>query len=171
MKTEDKKQEENKREFTEIVIKLRRVTKVVKGGRRFSFAALVIVGNHKGKIGFGLGKANDVSESIRKGSEKAKANMIFAPIKNQRTVPHELNIKYKSSKILMLPATPGTGIIAGGALRPILELAGYHDVMCKIFGSRNAINVVRAAFKCFSELETPKEISERRNLSLDKLWN
>jgi small subunit ribosomal protein S5 len=157
------------KEFTEKLIQLNRVAKVVKGGRRFSFSALVVVGDKKGKVGFGFGKANDVSEAIRKAVEKGKRGMITLPIKNG-TLPHEITGKYKSSSILMKPAAPGTGIIAGGAVRAILEAGGVSDVLSKSLGSQNAINVVKATFHGLDNLFNAKKVAADRGKSIKELW-
>ena len=128
------------KEFVEKLIKLNRTAKVVKGGRRFSFAALTVVGDKKGRVGFGFGKANDVTEAIRKSIDKAKRNLITVPLKNG-TIPHEIQAEYKSSSVLLMPACSGTGIIAGGPVRAIMEAAGATDVMSKSLGSNTSVNV------------------------------
>lgn len=157
------------KEFSEKLIQLNRVAKVVKGGRRFSFSALVVVGDKKGRVGFGFGKANDVSEAIRKAVDKGKKSLVVVPIKNG-TLPHKITGKYKSSSILMKPAAPGAGVIAGGAVRAILELGGLSDVLSKSLGSQNAINVVKATFNGLENVMDAKKIASDRGKSLKELW-
>lgn len=144
------------------VVNIARVAKVVKGGRRFSFSALIVVGDSKDKVGFGLGKANEVPDAIRKGSDQAKKNMISIR-KNGGTIPFEVVGKYGSAKVLMYPAKKGKGIIAGGAVRIIAELAGIQDIVCKVHGTRNHQNVVRAAINGLKQLETIEEYSRVRS--------
>ena len=131
--------------YVEKLIKLNRVAKVVKGGRRFSFSALVVVGDQNGKIGYGFVKANDITESIRKAVDRAKPNMIVVPMK-KTSIPHEIVGKFKSASVLLRPAVPGTGVIAGGAVRAICDACGIHDILSKSLGSKNSINTVKAAF-------------------------
>jgi small subunit ribosomal protein S5 len=163
------RERDQEKEFTEKLIQLNRVAKVVKGGRRFSFSALVVVGDKKGKVGFGFGKANDVSEAIRKAVEKGKRDMIVLPIKNG-TLPHQVTGRFKSASILMKPAAPGTGIIAGGAVRAILEAGGVSDVLSKSLGSQNAINVVKATFEGLDSLMNARTIAKNRGKSLKEMW-
>ena len=150
------------------VVQIKRVSKVVKGGRRFSFGALVVVGDGKGKVGFGHGKANEVPEAIRKATERAKVNMIEIPLV-KGTVPHKVIGHFDAADVLIKPAAPGTGVIAGGALRPVLEVAGVRDVLTKILGSRNPHNVLKAAFEGFSQLMDANEASRRRGLSRENI--
>lgn len=157
------------KEFTEKLIKLNRVAKVVKGGRRFSFSALMVVGNGNGKVGYGFGKANDVAEAIRKSVEKAKRNVINIPVK-RHTLPHEVLGQYKSAKVMLKPASPGTGIIAGGAVRAIMEAGGVHDILSKSLGSKNSINVVKAVFDGLENLFNAREIAQNRGKSLKEMW-
>ncbi len=168
-KRKDSRNRERDNEFTEKLIKLNRVAKVLKGGRRFSFSALVVVGDQKGRVGYGFGKANDVSEAIRKGITKAKQNMITVPMKNS-TIPHEINGKYKSANVLLKPAAPGTGVLAGGAVRAIMDAAGVHDIMSKSLGSRNQINTVKAVFNGLENIMNAQEIAKNRGKELKDMW-
>jgi small subunit ribosomal protein S5 len=147
--------------FQDRVVNIARVAKVVKGGRRFSFSALVVVGDSKSKIGFGLGKANEVPDAIRKGSDQAKKTMITVR-KNGGTIPFEVVGRYGSARVLMYPAKKGKGIIAGGAVRMIAELAGIEDIVCKVHGTRNHQNVVRAVMDGLRQLESIEEYAGRR---------
>jgi small subunit ribosomal protein S5 len=160
---------EHQKDFIEKLIKLNRTAKVVKGGRRFSFSALTVVGDSKGLVGFGFGKANDVTEAIRKSFEKARRNLIRVPLKNG-TIPHEIIGKYKGAQVLLKPACSGTGIIAGGSVRAIMEAAGATDMLSKSIGSRSAVNVVRATFKAVDQLLDGLTISKSRGKSLKNLW-
>jgi small subunit ribosomal protein S5 len=160
---------EVEKEFVEKLVKLNRTAKVVKGGRRFSFSALTVIGDRKGKVGYGFGKANDVSEAIRKSIDKAKRNMIKLPIKNG-TIPHEVTGLFKSSHVLLKPARSGTGIIAGGPVRAIMEAGGVTDVLSKSIGSSSQYNVVKATFDCISKMMDAKTISRNRGKSLNELW-
>jgi small subunit ribosomal protein S5 len=144
-------------EFKENIIKINRVAKVVKGGKRFSFITLVVVGNHKGLVGYGLGKANEVPDSIRKGIEKAKKNLINVPIK-KGTLPYHVTGKFGAGMVYLKPAPTGAGIIAGGAVRAVLELAGYKDVVAKIFGSHNPHNVLKATMDALINLPELKDV-------------
>ena len=161
--------EQQSKEYVEKLVKLNRTAKVVKGGRRFSFSALTVVGDSKGRVGFGFGKANDVTEAIRKSVDKAKRNMIRVPLKNG-TIPHEILGKYKGSSVLLKPACSGTGIIAGGAVRAVLEAAGATDVLSKSLGSSSAVNVVRATFEAARELMDARVVAKNRGKSLKDLW-
>lgn len=161
--------EPKEKEFIEKLVTLNRTAKTVKGGRRMSFSALTVVGDQKGRVGFGFGKANDVSEAIRKSLDKAKKNVVYFPIKNG-TMPHEIVGKYKSSSVLLKPATPGTGVIAGGAVRAVMEAAGATDVISKSLGSRSSVNVVRATFNAISKVMTAKDVAKARGKSLNEFW-
>ena len=161
--------EREPKEFVEKLVKLNRTAKVVKGGRRFSFSALTVVGDQKGKVGYGFGKANDVAEAIRKSIEKAKKNMVIVPIKNG-TIPHEIQAEFKSSVVLLKPACSGTGIIAGGPVRAVLEVAGATDVLSKSLGSSSQVNVVRATFEAIKGLMSARSIAKNRGKALKDLW-
>ena len=156
-------------EFVEKLVKLNRTAKTVKGGRRMSFSALTVVGDKKGRIGFGFGKANDVTEAIRKSLDKAKSNLITLPMKNG-TIPHEMIGKYKSSSVLLKPACPGTGVIAGGAVRADMDAAGITDVISKSQGSRTSVNVVRATFDAVNGLMNARTVAQNRGKTLKDLW-
>jgi len=155
--------------YVEKLIKLNRVAKVVKGGRRFSFSALVVVGDQNGKVGYGFGKANDVTEAIRKAVDRAKTSMIVIPMK-KTSIPHEIVGKYKSASVLLRPAVPGTGVIAGGAVRAICDACGIHDILSKSLGSKNSINTVKAAFDGLEHLFDAKSIAKNRGKSLSEMW-
>jgi small subunit ribosomal protein S5 len=158
------------KEFIEKLVKLNRTSKVVKGGRRFSFSALTVIGDRKGKVGYGFGKANDVSEAIRKSVEKAKRNMVQLPVKNG-TIPHEILGVFKASRVLLKPACSGTGIIAGGPVRAIMEAGGVTDVLSKSIGASSQYNVVKAAFDCISKMMDAKTVAKNRGKSLTELWS
>lgn len=161
--------ERDAKEFIEKLVKLNRTSKTVKGGRRMSFSALTVVGDQKGRVGYGFGKANDVSEAIRKSIDRAKRNLVMVPMKNG-TLPHEMIGTYKASQILLKPACPGTGIIAGGPVRAIMDAIGATDVISKSQGSRASVNVVRATFDALAHLMDAKAISASRGKSLQDLW-
>ena len=143
----------NREEFEEVIVDIGRVTKVVKGGRRFRFTALVVVGNRNGLVGFGYGKAKEVPDAMRKAIDDAFKNIIHVKIKGT-TIPHDVEVKYNASRILLRPASEGTGVIAGGSARPIIELAGIKDILTKSLGSNNSANVVRATIKALSLLKS-----------------
>ena len=160
---------EQPKEFIEKLVKLNRTAKVVKGGRRFSFSALTVVGDQKGRVGYGFGKANDVTEAIKKSIDKAKRNLVTLPLRHG-TLPHEIQATYKGSSVLLLPACSGTGIIAGGPVRAIMEAAGATDVMSKSLGSSTSINVVRATFKAVENLMDAREVAKNRGKNLKDMW-
>ena len=157
------------KEFVEKLVTLNRTCKTVKGGRRMSFSALTIVGDQKGRVGYGLGKANDVSEAIKKSIDKAKRNLVVLPLKHG-TLPHEVLGKYKSSSVLLKPACSGTGLIAGGTVRAIMDAAGATDLISKSLGSSSAVNVVRATFDAIVNIMDAKKVAANRGKTLDELW-
>ncbi|MFP5341643.1 MAG: 30S ribosomal protein S5 [Candidatus Limnocylindria bacterium] len=149
----------------ERVVQINRVAKVVKGGRRFSFSAVVVVGDGAGHVGVGLGKAGEVPESIRKGVEDAKKHLIKIPMVGT-TIPHEVNVQYSASKVMLKPASQGTGVIAGGSVRAVLEAAGVRDILSKVYGSTNPVNVTRATIQALHGLHSAEELSARRGVRL-----
>jgi len=156
-------------QFTEKLVKLNRVAKVVKGGRRFSFSALVVVGDKKGHVGVGYGKANEVSEAIRKGVEKAKKNVVEINLK-KNTIPHAVVGRFKSGKVILKPASPGTGIIAGGPVRAVVEQAGIRDILTKSLGTNNALNIVKATMNGLQELLSLGDILDVRGKTFKELF-
>ena len=152
-------------ELEEIVVKVKRCAKVVKGGKRFSFNALVVVGDRKGRVGWGYGKANEVPFAVNKGIQEGKKKLIGVPVV-RTTIPHEIREKHGATSVILRPACEGTGIKAGAAARAVLELAGVHNVLTKVFGSTNPINVVKATFSALEKLRTIGQIEETRGIQL-----
>ena len=165
----DRKPKRDQKEFEEQVISINRVTKVVKGGRRFRFAALVVVGDRKGRVGVGTGKANEVPDAIKKAVEDAKKNIFTVPVIGT-TIPHEITGRYGAGSVYMRPAIEGTGVIAGGPARAVIELAGIKNIRTKCMGSRNKQNVVLATIAGLSQLKTPEEVARLRGKSVEEIF-
>ncbi|GAA4697690.1 MULTISPECIES: 30S ribosomal protein S5 [Kocuria] len=161
--------DEEKDKFLERVVTINRVSKVVKGGRRFSFTALVVVGDGNGMVGVGYGKAKEVPAAISKGVEEAKKNFFRVPRVEDRTIPHRVQGEAAAGVVMLRPATPGTGVIAGGPVRAVLECAGIHDVLSKSLGSSNQINIVQATIEALRMLEEPASVAARRGLPMDEV--
>ena len=155
-------------EFKEKVVRIGRVAKVVKGGRNFRFSALVVVGDENGRVGAGMGKAAEVPESIRKGTDDAKKNLINVPL-DGTTVPHEIIGEFGAARVLLKPAAPGTGVIAGGTVRAVLDLAGIKDIRTKCLGSHNAVNLARATIDGLSRMMTVEDVSKKRSKSVEEI--
>lgn len=160
---------ENEVVFEDKLVQLNRVAKAVKGGRRFAFSALVVAGDKNGTVGYGQGKANDVAEAIRKGVYYAKKDLHHIII-HKHTIPHEVTGRYSSACVILKPAAPGTGVIAGGVVRIVLELCGIRDILSKCLGSRNPINIVKAVFDGLLQIRSKKEIAVGRNKRIEELW-
>jgi small subunit ribosomal protein S5 len=163
--TRDREGFEEREELDERVVDIKRVAKVVKGGRRFGFRVVAVVGDNEGKVGIGVGKARGVPDAIRKAMDRAKRNMVEVPIVGS-TVPHEIISQHSGAKVLLKPASPGTGVIAGGAVRAVVEAAGYRDILTKSLGSANQLNVVWATFKGLQSLKRPEEEATHRGKPL-----
>ena len=168
VKENDQHKEVQEPEFEERVVTINRVTKVVKGGRRFRFAALVVIGDKKGTVGFGTGKANEVPDAIKKAVESAKKNLITVATVNT-TIPHEVTGVYGAGRVFLAPASQGTGVIAGGPVRAVVELAGISDILSKSLGSATPINVVRATVEGLKSLETVEQVAKRRGKTVEEL--
>jgi small subunit ribosomal protein S5 len=155
-------------DLTDRVVRVNRVSKVVKGGRKFSFSALIVVGDMNGRVGAGIGKAREVTEAIRKGMDVAKRNMITVPMVGT-TIPHEVRLKLGSARIMLKPAAPGTGVISGGAMRAVIETAGIKDILTKSHGTNNPINTVRATLAALQQLRTAQQIAELRGKEVEQI--
>ncbi len=165
---QEEKVVEQQEEFEERVVSINRVTKVVKGGKHMRFAALVVIGDKKGNVGFGTGKASEVPDAIKKAVEAAKKNMISVSVVNS-TIPHTVTGVYGAGRVILKPAAPGTGVIAGGPVRAVVELAGISDILSKSLGSATPINVVRATVEGLKSLETVEQVAQRRGLTVEQL--
>ena len=161
--------EERDNEFVDKLVHINRVAKVVKGGRRFGFAALVVVGDQKGRVGFGHGKAREVPEAIRKATESAKRGLIRVPLREGRTLHHDVHGRHGAGKVILRSAPAGTGIIAGGPMRAIFETLGMHDVVAKSQGSSNPYNMIRATFDALKQEDSPRAVAARRNIKVSVL--
>ena len=156
-------------EFVDKLVHINRVAKVVKGGRRFGFAALVVVGDQKGRVGFGHGKAREVPEAIRKATESAKRNLVKVPLREGRTLHHDVRGQHGAGKVILRAAPPGTGIIAGGAMRAVFEVVGVHDVLAKCIGTNNPINVVRATLRGLEEMADAESVAAKRGKTVEEI--
>lgn len=162
-------QTQTESEFVERLVSINRVAKVVKGGRRFGFAALVVVGDGKGKVGYGTGKAKEVPEAVRKATEDAKKNMIKVALKEARTVHHDIKARYGAGRVILRTAPSGTGIIAGGPMRAIFESLGVHDIVAKSTGSSNPHNMVKATFEALKQINSPRLVASRRSKKVGEI--
>jgi len=160
--------EEEVEELDERVVHIARTAKVIKGGRRFNFRALVVVGDNNGSVGIGVGKARQVPDAIRKGAERARKNMKKVPMMGT-TIPHSVTTRYSAAKVMLRPASPGTGVIAGGGVRAVVEAAGIKDILTKSMGSSNILNVVKATMQALEELKDPATEARRRGIALDRV--
>jgi small subunit ribosomal protein S5 len=166
---ERREREERESEFTDKLVHINRVAKVVKGGRRFGFAALVVVGDEKGRVGFGHGKAREVPEAIRKATDAAKRGLIRVPLREGRTLHHDVAGRHGAGRVFLRAAPPGTGIIAGGPMRAVFETLGMQDVVAKSLGSSNPYNMVRATFDALRRQDSPRSVASRRNIKVSTL--
>jgi len=160
---------EQDREYVEKLVRLNRIAKVVKGGRRFSFSAVSVVGDRNGQVGYGFGKANYVADAIRKSLDRAKRNMVRIPMR-RTTIPHPVVGKYKGAQVFLKPASPGTGIIAGGPVRAVMEAAGVKDILSKSLGSSNSMNIVKAVFSSFGLIMDARMTAAKRGKALNEFW-
>jgi small subunit ribosomal protein S5 len=165
----ERRHDERDSEFVDKLVHINRVAKVVKGGRRFGFAALVVVGDQKGRVGFGHGKAREVPEAIRKATEAAKRGVVRVPLREGRTLHHDVNGRHGAGRVVLRAAPAGTGIIAGGPMRAVFESLGVHDVVAKSQGSSNPYNMVRATFDALAREDSPRSVAQRRNLKVSTL--
>jgi small subunit ribosomal protein S5 len=163
-----RREEDGANELEERLVKINRVAKVVKGGRRFAFGSIVVVGDSNGRVGIGHGKGGEVTDSIRKGVDQAKKSLITVPLDGS-TIPHEVECSYGAARVILKPASPGTGVIAGGGVRAVVELAGIRDVLTKSVGNNNPVNVVKATMKALQSLQTEEQVIRRRRKSTDRL--
>lgn len=163
------KAQNNESELLERLVGINRVAKVVKGGRRFGFAALMVVGDGKGRVGIGSGKAREVPEAIQKATEQAKRNMIRVPLREGRTLHHDVKARFGAGRVIMRAAEPGTGIIAGGPLRAVFEALGIQDIVAKSVGSSNPYNMVKAALNAFDKMESPRMVASRRGKRVNEI--
>jgi small subunit ribosomal protein S5 len=161
--------QERDSEFVDRLVHINRVAKVVKGGKRFGFAALVVVGDQKGRVGFGHGKAREVPEAIRKATEQAKRQLIRVPLREARTLHHDVTGRHGAGKVVLRAAVPGTGIIAGGPMRAVFETLGINDIVAKSQGTSNPYNMVRATFDALKRVDSPRSVAQRRGLKVSEL--
>ncbi|WIY51497.1 30S ribosomal protein S5 [Devosia sp. YIM 151766] len=161
--------QERESEFVDRLVHINRVAKVVKGGRRFGFAALVVVGDQKGRVGFGHGKAREVPEAIRKATEQAKRQMVRVPLRDARTLHHDVAGRHGAGKVILRAAVPGTGIIAGGPMRAVFETLGINDIVAKSQGTTNPYNMIRATFDALKRVDSPRSVAARRGLKVSEL--
>ncbi len=166
---ENNREERERSEFVDKLVGVRRVAKTVKGGRRMSFGALVVVGDEAGRVGFGQGKAKEVPDAVRKATDEAKRTMVRVPLRQGRTIHHDVQGRFGATRVIIKPAVPGTGIIAGGPMRAIFEAMGIKDVVAKAMGSTNPFNLIRATFAAFAAIETPRSIAAKRGLKVTDL--
>ncbi len=167
----NRQREERDSEFVDRLVHINRVAKVVKGGKRFGFAALVVVGDQKGRVGFGHGKAREVPEAIRKATEQAKRGLVRVSLREGRTLHHDVNGRHGAGKVVLRAAPAGTGIIAGGPMRAVFETVGMHDVVAKSIGSSNPYNLVRATFDALKQEDSPRSVAARRGLKVSQIQN
>lgn len=168
-RTNDKKQQQQQDDLVERLVGINRVAKVVKGGRRFGFAAIMIVGDERGRVGMGTGKAREVPDAIRKASEQARRNMFRVPLREGRTLHHDVESSYGAGRVRLRTAPPGTGIIAGGPMRAIFEAVGVQDVVAKSLGSSNPHNMVKATFAALKEMSSPRMVAARRGMKVNEI--